>query len=234
LEQIAEEKAGIIKPGVPVVSAAQKPEAEKVLRARADERNTPMSFVTAPYEESALSLPGSHQKENAALAIAALRAAKVKVSRDSVRRGLAAVAWPARFQRFDERIVIDGAHNVAGARVLAKTWREVFGDEKATLIFGVFRDKEVASIFRELAGIVTAVYLPVFRGERALPPNELSALIAAVVPGIPRRVFTSTADALQFVRQSQSPILVAGSLHLAGEALAHLRGTPAAFEECAQ
>ena len=53
--------------------------------------------------------------------------------------------WPARFQRFDDRIVIDGAHNPAGARVLVRTWREVFGEEKATLIFGVLADKDAAA-----------------------------------------------------------------------------------------
>jgi dihydrofolate synthase/folylpolyglutamate synthase len=234
LEKIAGEKAGIIKPGAPVVSAAQKSEVENVLRTRARECSTPLHFITAPYEESALSLPGGHQRENAALAVAALRVAEIEVTRKSIGRGLAAIVWPARFQRFKDRIVIDGAHNVAGARVLAKTWREVFGAERATLIFGVFRDKEVAAIFRELASIAATIYLPVFRGERALPPNELRTMIAAVMPGIPRCLFPSTADALQSARQNQSPILVAGSLHLAGEALALLRGEPAAFEECAQ
>ena len=234
LEKIASEKAGIIKPGVPAVSATQKPEAENILRRRAYECSTSINFVTAPYEKTPLRLLGAHQKENAALAIAALRATKIEVTRESIGRGLAAVVWLARFQRFNERIVIDGAHNVAGARVLAKTWCEVFGDEKATLIFGVFRDKEVAAIFREFAGIAAAVYLPAFRGERALPPNELSGVIAAVAPDIPRRIFPSIAAALQSAQQNQFPILIAGSLHLAGEALALLRGQPAAFEECAQ
>jgi Folylpolyglutamate synthase len=70
---------------------------------------------------------------NAALAIAALQATDIQVSDDAIARGLSSVEWPARFQIWNERIVIDGAHNPAGARILAQTWREEFGNERATI-----------------------------------------------------------------------------------------------------
>ena len=76
LDEIAGEKAGIIKATVPVVSAPQRPEAEKVLRVRASECDAPLEFVTGAYEQTPIALAGSYQKQNAALAIAALRAAK--------------------------------------------------------------------------------------------------------------------------------------------------------------
>ncbi|MEY2585162.1 MAG: dihydrofolate synthase / folylpolyglutamate synthase, partial [Verrucomicrobiota bacterium] len=119
LEAIAGEKAGIIKAQVPVVSAPQAAAAEKVIRARAAECESPLEFVSEPYGASAIALAGEHQQRNAALAIAALHAGDVEVSDDAIVRGLAKIEWPARFQRWDERTVIDGAHNPAGAEVLA-------------------------------------------------------------------------------------------------------------------
>ncbi len=81
LGEIAAEKAGIIKRKVPVVSAAQRPEAEEAIRTRAAECEAPLEFVTAPYDKTPIALAGSHQKQNAALAIAALRAAKIDIER---------------------------------------------------------------------------------------------------------------------------------------------------------
>ncbi len=131
LSEIAAEKAGIIKPGVPVVSASQRPDAEKEIRARATECNAPLQFVTNLYDATPIALAGSHQKENAALAVAALRAVKIDVDDSAIARGLESIDWPARFQRWDERTIIDGAHNPAAARMLAETWREMFGAQRA-------------------------------------------------------------------------------------------------------
>ena len=115
LEKIASEKAGIIKPGVPVISAVQEPEAENAIRARAVACEAPLHIVTVPCEETPVALAGAHQKENAAVAIAALRFGGIAVEERAIARGLADVAWPARFQFWDDRIIIDGAHNPAGA-----------------------------------------------------------------------------------------------------------------------
>jgi dihydrofolate synthase/folylpolyglutamate synthase len=134
ISEIAAEKAGIIKPGVPVVSASQRSEAEKEIRVRASERQAPLEFVTKPYDKAPIALAGSHQQQNAALAIAALRAAKIDVGDSAIARGLSSIDWPARFQRWDKRTIIDGAHNPAAARGLAETWREFFGNQRATLV----------------------------------------------------------------------------------------------------
>ena len=239
IEKIAAEKAGIIKPHVPVVSAAQLPEAEKVILARALECEAPLQFVTEAYS-AAIALAGAHQKQNAALAIAALRGVKIDVSEAVISRGLALVEWPARFQRWDERTIIDGAHNPSGARILAQTWREIFGDKRATLILAVLADKDAAELCRALAPITQRVLLPHIRTERALAPSELAKVLSTNTPSLqnasPARtsITSSIADALEEARKDSAPILITGSLHFAGEALATLQGVPAAFEECAQ
>ena len=233
LEKIAGEKAGIIKRQVPVVSSRQEPEAEKVLRMRSAECDAPIQFVTAPHKDH-IGLVGIYQQENAALAAAALRVAKIDVSADAITRGLNDVEWPARFQIFDDQIVIDGAHNVAGARTLVQTWREVFRDDKATLIFGVLKDKNAAEIYRALSNIADSVLLPVFRGERAMAPDELAQIVASVTPDKECVTCASCTDAILRVRSQSHRILITGSLHFAGEMLAILRGEPAAYEECAQ
>jgi dihydrofolate synthase/folylpolyglutamate synthase len=234
LPEIAAEKAGIIKPGVPIVSAAQRPEAEEVIRARAAECEAPIEFVAASYDETPIALAGLHQKQNAALAIAALRAGKIDIDKSATARGLANVDWPARFQRWDERTVIDGAHNPGAARVLAETWREVFGDQQATLILAVLSDKDLRGICEALAPISESVLLPTIRSERAADPEELANVLANITPELPYSIIPSVSEALHLARSKPNPILITGSLHFAGEVLAHLRGEPAAFEECAQ
>ena len=131
LEKIAAEKAGIIKPKVPVISAPQKKEVEVVLRNRAADCESPIEFITEPDEQHRIALCGAYQKQNAALAVAAIRAAKIDIDDPAIAQGLATVDWPARFQKWDERTIIDGAHNPAAANVLAETWREVFGPRRS-------------------------------------------------------------------------------------------------------
>jgi dihydrofolate synthase / folylpolyglutamate synthase len=234
LSEIAAEKAGIIKPKVPVVSASQGPEAEEVIRTRAAKCGAPMQFVTEPYDETPIALPGSHQKENAALAIAAFGAAKIDLDRSAIERGLFRIEWPARFQRWNERTIIDGAHNPAAARLVAQTWREIFGDRRATLILAILADKNLRDICEALTPISEFVLLPKIRSERAADPEELARVLANITPPLPYSITQSVDEAIARARAKPNPILITGSLHFAGEVLAHLRGELAAFEECAQ
>jgi dihydrofolate synthase/folylpolyglutamate synthase len=246
--QIAGEKAGIIKPGVPIVSAPQRPEAEQVIRARAAECGAPLQFINEIYDRSPVALRGEYQKQNAAVTIAAVQAANIQVGERAIVRGLAAIEWPARFQKWDERIIIDGAHNPSAARILAQTWREVLRDQKATLVLAVLSDKDLHDICEALAPIAESVLLPKIRSERAAPPELLAQFFRSITSGCRagaspagnRRgcptisITTSIGEALDRARAKPNPILITGSLHFAGEVLAHLRGEPAAFEECAQ
>ncbi|MEP6602808.1 MAG: folylpolyglutamate synthase/dihydrofolate synthase family protein [Spartobacteria bacterium] len=232
LAEIASEKAGIIKPKTAVVSASQLPEAAKVIRSRAAECEAPSQIVEESYEQSPIALRGAHQKQNAALAIAAIRAGKIDIDDAAIARGLLSVEWPARFQCWDDRIIIDGAHNPASARVLAETWRENFGEQRATLILAVLSDKDLRGICEALAPISDFIFLPHIRSERAVDPKELANVLVDLA--MKHEVCADIAEALAKARALPSPILLTGSLHFAGEALAHLQGQPAAFEECAQ
>ncbi|HTL78009.1 MAG TPA: folylpolyglutamate synthase/dihydrofolate synthase family protein [Candidatus Babeliales bacterium] len=234
LAEIAGEKAGIIKAGVPVVSACQRPEAEEVIRARAAECRSPVQFVNETYKRSPVALRGEYQKQNAALAIASIDAANIQLDEKAIVRGLAAVEWPARFQRWDERTIIDGAHNPGAASILAQTWREVFSEQKATLVLAVLVDKDLRGTCEALTPIADSILLPQIRSERAALPEELARVVSNIAPSLPCFVTPTIEEALALARAKPNPVLITGSLHFAGEVLAHLRGEPAAFEECAQ
>lgn len=234
LAEIAGEKAGIIKSNVPVVSARQPPEAEAVIRTRAAECAAPLDFVRQPFERLPIALSGTHQKQNAALALSALHTANIEVNEEAIARGLASVVWPARFQHWDERTIIDGAHNPAGARILAETWQETFGDQQATVVLAVLQEKDVRGICAALGPIARRWLLPSIRSQRALAPEEARLTIQDQFPDAPVAAMRSFRAAWEEARRDTAPILVTGSLHFAGEALAFLRGEPAAFEECLQ
>jgi dihydrofolate synthase/folylpolyglutamate synthase len=125
LAKIASEKAGIIKPSVPFITQTQDQEALDVLLETARKKTAPLTLVTEPCELP-LGLSGAHQRWNAALALAALRAAGLDLPQDRLEAGLKLVEWPARFQRLRADVILDGAHNLDAARVLAQTWREQF------------------------------------------------------------------------------------------------------------
>ncbi len=234
IEKIASEKAGIIKARTPVISAPQLPAAEKVIRSRAAEFEAPLEFVERPYAKSPIALRGEHQNLNAAIAIAAIRASKIDLEDVAVVRGLATVEWPARFQCWDKRTVIDGAHNPAAAAILSQTWREVFATERATVILAVLSDKDLRGICEALAPIADSFLLPKIRTERAADPEQIAKVLSALNPRLPCSITPSLDAAFEQAKHQANPILVTGSLHFAGEALAHLQGQPAAFEECAQ
>ena len=232
MEKIAGEKAGIIKAKTPVVSAPQPAEADNVIRVRATTCDAPLQFVDQSYTKSPVALRGEHQKLNAAIALAAIDAAKIKVSDAAIARGLATVEWPARFQCWDKRTVIDGAHNPAAAKVLVQTWREVFAEARATLILAVLSDKDLKAICEALAPIADLILLPKIRSERAADPAKLQKVVAEL--GRESETTASFDEASAKAREKSGPILITGSLHFAGEALAHFQGRPAAFEECNQ
>lgn len=219
---IAAEKAGIIKPGVPVVSAPQAGEVRAVLEAKAVEVGAQVGFVSAPWEAGPVGLAGAHQRWNAAVAIAALRAAGVEVGEEAIRSGLATVKWPGRFQRAGAALVVDGAHNPSATAVLVATWREVFGNVKARLVFGVLSDKDASALLHVLRAIADEVWLVPVAGARGASVDELRP--AAEAAGF-TAVHTSTIEeVLAGERSDRAPVLVTGSLFLAGEVLALLEG----------
>src|SRR5262249_40566032 len=121
-----------------------------------------------------------------------------------------------------------------GARVLARTWRETFGNKQATVLLGLLQDKDAAAICAALGPIAYRWFLPEIQSERALKPEELRIIIQDRLPSASLAVFPSFGPALAEALEDTAPILITGSLHFAGEALAALRGEPTAFEECLQ
>jgi dihydrofolate synthase/folylpolyglutamate synthase len=260
LKAIAMEKAGIIKAGVPVISGPQHRDVATVIAARAAECQAPLQLVDRRYTKSAIALPGEHQRLNAAIATAALqldghspsssastktdggreRGQTIKIEQAAVARGLATVEWPARFQKWDERTIIDGAHNPAAARALVETWRQVFGDQRATVVLAVLSDKDLDGVCKTLAPIAESIVLPKIRSERAVDPEQLAKVFQRIVPSrlnvgpAQTSISSGISEALKTAQRNPNPILITGSLHFAGEVLAYLRGEPAAFEECNQ
>ncbi|MEI6376110.1 MAG: cyanophycin synthetase, partial [bacterium] len=144
LPEIAREKAGIFRLGIPTVIASQEADAAAALAIVAEELGTPIQWITEPLPRAtALGLAGSHQRHNAALALALVSAAGFELREESVARGLVSVTWPGRFQRLlGGKLILDGAHNVHAARQLVATWREEFGGQRCRLIFGALADKD--------------------------------------------------------------------------------------------
>jgi dihydrofolate synthase / folylpolyglutamate synthase len=233
ITEIAAEKAGIIKSGVPVLSALQPEEAAHVINNRAREFESPLEFVRDEWTQSPVTLRGAHQKSNAALAVAAVRHLEASISDDVVSQGLRSVEWPARFQTWNERIIIDGAHNPAGMRTLVQTWRNEFGDDRTAIVLAILQEKNADEMVQELSNIGTRFILPPIRSIRAIPPSELADLIRSIT-ALPSSVVSSVSEALSMSEKFPDRVLITGSLHFAGEALAHLGGEPEALEDCTQ
>lgn len=222
IELIAEEKAGIIKPGVPVVSAEQPPSVEAVFGEKARATGSVIHFVREPVADDwKINLAGSHQRWNAALALEALRFLEIPSLELHARLALEKVAWPGRFQRLDDRLILDGAHNPHAANRLAQTWREEFGDARCTLILGVLGDKDVDGVSRALAPLAARCIVVPVRSHRALPSAELAGLINQASPDLECLIAEGLPDALDLARSFSERILIAGSLFLVGEVLAH-------------
>jgi len=224
IEAIASEKAGILKPGVPAVFARQRPEAAKVLEMRAaalqvpvthfedfeirdlviDARGSRFSGIVCP-------LAGEHQVDNAVTAALALRA--LGVSTD----GIAEARWPGRIEHVSPNpdIILDGAHNPAGARALAKYLERFYGSRRIWMIYAAMRDKaidEVAGILFPLASelVLTAPDTP-----RALRPEAMAEFAGRghVEPNVEAAIAYARSHAAE-----EDVIVITGSLFLVGEA----------------
>ncbi len=237
IEAIASEKAGIIKPGIPVVFSEQKPEAEAVLEARAvatgsavfrcadwvveglklDPRGS--SFTMRKEGEPKLRircpLAGEHQIENAVAAAVALL--RLGISASAVEQGIAAACWPGRLELISicPDIILDGAHNPSGARALAAYIRQFYEHRKVTLIYGAMRDKAVAEMAAILFPAARTVIATAPSQERATRPETIRDL-----SGRDTLISHSVAEALQMVSGSgpEEAVFVTGSLFVVGEA----------------
>lgn len=221
IREIAAEKAGILKPNVPVIVADIHPEARDVIGRKALTLGIPYIEAHPLPDDWKMGLPGPHQKENATLAVEAVcRVEDERLTRDGIRESLAKTTWRGRFQIINDRIVLDGAHNPDAAEVLAKTWGDEFPDEKATLIFGAAEGKDVAAVFEFLLPLIESVIFVPIQSERRLSPNAMKAAFLEA-GGTETDVATAETltEALTLAGKNENKTLVAGSLFLIGEAL---------------
>ncbi|MBI4226709.1 MAG: bifunctional folylpolyglutamate synthase/dihydrofolate synthase [Candidatus Omnitrophica bacterium] len=244
---IAGEKAGIIKPGRPVVLAPQPPEALAVLRASAQEHRAPLVEVanshwrvvdttpdgqtidlhTSRHRYPAIRLPllGAHQAMNLATAVAALEQLPPEraVPEAAVARGAAEVVWPGRLQILERRpwVVVDGAQNAASAAALRTAVRALWPRQTIRLILGVSADKDLAGIAEALRPLSPAVIATQARHPRALAAGELAARLSRwfSTVGTAASVHEAVTQAARLAAPDDV-ILVTGSLFLIGELLA--------------
>ncbi|MBL9114872.1 MAG: bifunctional folylpolyglutamate synthase/dihydrofolate synthase [Verrucomicrobiaceae bacterium] len=233
LAAIAGEKAGIIKPGIPVITMKQNPQAMEVVSRTARERGAPMNIVTTPVRGYQLGLAGHHQLWNAAMAVAAVKAAGFKLTETILNPGLKNVSWPARFQNLDgaNRMILDGAHNIDAAETLVRTWQHKFPGEKATIVFGAAANKDVRAVVRALQPIAARWCFTDFDSPRAANPAQVSEMHHAIYgDSFPSSVHENPKDALAEAAKHRQRVLITGSLYLAGEVLAQIRGERDLFE----
>ena len=223
LAAIAIEKAGIIKPGVPVVTGPQADEVRVVIVQIAMWRGAELNLVMSPLGHAEIALAGSHQRWNAALAVHALEVAGLGVSGEAIAQGLRSVEWPGRFQQITPRFVLDGAHNPASARRLAETWRELFGEKRATLILGILRDKDVAGICAALLPIAGRILAVPVQNPRSATAQEVCRAIGQSAPRQECIAVRDLPAAIRIAASMERRTLITGSLFLVGEALAHLQ-----------
>ncbi len=243
--QIAFEKAGIIKPGVPVVCGVSKGRAYEVIRKKAKELKAPLlgvfdeeagfqarrmsrryrftyrlgdqNFVYTP------SLAGEHQGRNAAVAIAVasvLNQTWKRLAKNKIIQGIRRTRWPGRLEVVRHRpvVILDGAHNEEGARALREYVRD-FLPRPLTLVFGIMRDKRIKKVARLLFPLAEVIFLTSFPYRRAASPEEIGAETRGI--GREPTLEPDTRKALQRAVEltpRSGAVLVTGSLFLVGEA----------------
>jgi dihydrofolate synthase/folylpolyglutamate synthase len=213
LDEIAREKAAIAIKGKPILSSPQEPEAEKAIRQVTNQTQAPLTFVKAPLLGYSLSLPGEHQKQNAALACEAIVAAGLHLSFDVVQHSLQHVRWPGRFERITDSLILDAAHNPHAAQALVETWQSEFPGKKAAIIFGSVEDKATDEVLSKLSEIAEEFHFVPVNSQRGLPPESHEVEVKSIVhPNL-----TSALEAT-----AGRATLLTGSLFLLGEAKAFL------------
>jgi dihydrofolate synthase/folylpolyglutamate synthase len=255
VEEIARTKSGIVKPSADVVSSAQAPEAERVLHEAAELTESTFSgqpadfdvastrvavggqLVTvrgraATYEDVFLPLYGDHQAQNAAVAVAAVETFLGRGSQplkaDLVEEAFATATSPGRLQLIgiEPSILVDAAHNPAGAETLAAALRTYFDFDEITFVIGILEDKDARGVIRALAPVATQFYVTRPDSERARDADDLGDIVREEVGDEATIVYSDTIDALESARdwaaeEGRRAVVVAGSIVLVGQAMAY-------------
>jgi dihydrofolate synthase/folylpolyglutamate synthase len=247
LTEIAGEKAGIIKPAVPVIVAPQRPVAREVILSRAAELGCPVietsdafgieqQWLEGGYArarvrevgsewsiELAPSLPGTFQLQNALNAVAAARLLRNRgyaIADEAIRHGIATTVWPGRLERLQSRpdVFLDGAHNPSAARELAIFWEQNFAARRIFLLYGALRDKAVDEVAGLLFPHAVEVIFTEPRTSRAISASQLADLAAH--HAAESTVIADAEQALEYALAKAAPadaVFISGSLYLVGQ-----------------
>ena len=229
LRDIASEKAGIIKPGVPVVVGELDPDAMSAVESIARHRGAEI-ISSSPREVGHLriGLPGAHQVANAAVAVKVLEtlnARGINVDTAATATGVAHPGWPGRLDQRrlpgGREILLDAAHNPAGATALASyLWEQSMSG--LPLVLAVMRDKAIDGILGALASVVGHVVLTRASNPRSADPEMLADRVRVIAPELPATVASSPAAALDVAWRQSHRIVAAGSLFLIGDIMKEL------------
>jgi dihydrofolate synthase/folylpolyglutamate synthase len=251
LGAIAFEKAGIMRAGRPTVLGPLPGEARDVIAQVAAERRVPLiaadegvhwrrdllpdgrttltlSTPEADYGTVTLALRGAHQVANAIVAVRLLEQARLgglRLSREAIITGLVQARWPARLQevvlRDGKRILLDAAHNPAGAATLAHYLREVRAP-RAAVVFGAMRDKAIVEMLHALEPCAARFVFTQATSPRAMPATDVASEARQAGVSVPLTVVPDPCDALQQALDTADLVVVAGSMFVIGELLPHL------------
>ena len=247
IEAIAVEKGGIIKPGVPVVTAAERAKALGVFRHLAADRGATLYEIDKDmtYQITSVSLEGvsfdyqspwrtltgltssllgPHQARNAALAMAVRELLPVGFDESAVRQGLATTVWPGRLEVFSRSplVLVDGAHNTDGIMALRQALGDILGQRKLRLVLGILGDKAVDEILSLIVPLATAgLIVTKPDNPRAADPQQVATLAANYANGVTITVKENIADAVFAALASlgeDEAVCVSGSLYTISEA----------------
>ena len=240
LADIAAAKAGIIKPGSPAVSYGGAPEADRVIAAAARACGAPLTVVdftrlrlrgagldgqTFDFDGlDGLTLPllAGYQPRNAAVAVTALRALRARgwdIPDEAIRRGLASVRWPGRFEllRRSPPFLLDGSHNAHGMRATADSLRSLFPGQKFVFLVSIMADKDADEMLRLLLPLAKAFVTVTAPSPRAIPAADLAARIEALGGRAEPAASIPAAVERAAVLAAGGPAAALGTLYFSGE-----------------
>ena len=242
IEQIATEKAGIIKPSCPILWCGSNFAAEHVIRTRAEQMEAPLfmtdrssltvhrmslqgtDFDYGKHKGLHLPLLGTYQPHNAVNALCAidlLNQNGLTIRACDVKTGLANVRWPARFEvvSHDPLVIADGGHNPEGIDSAVESIQAYFKEQRVGIVTGIMKDKDYRYMAERIAGVAQAVFCLTPNNPRALPATDYAAVFEGLgISAISAdTVEQAMAAALAWAKQANAPLVCLGSLYMYGE-----------------
>jgi dihydrofolate synthase/folylpolyglutamate synthase len=244
---ITAEKAGIVKPGIPVVTGVSQKSAKAVIEQTADDRSAALYMkgrdfrvrrngkerfsywgIDHRWPRMRTGLTGNHQVDNASLTLAAcevLMRSGVELSKENIQAGLILNRWPGRLEVVSQNpfLILDGAHNLMAARQLSRYLQDTLAGRRITMVAGILDDKPYEAILKDLVAPCERLIITRAKIDRSLPPETLAAVAKPLISDI--EIVDDVCQAVRHALATSKPdeaICIAGSLYVVGEAKAAL------------